>query len=493
MTGSAPWARALADRLTTPVEHPTPGALAAALDPTTVQTPAMDLIDQALVKVAEQQVKRLVISLAPQEGKSQRVSRRFPLWMLRRNPDLRIAIASYEHGVARRWGRAIRNDIAEHPRLGLRVRTDTAAAHEWQLAGHEGGVYCTGIGGALTGRPADLLLIDDPHKGRKEADSAVFRDAAWDWWAETCRPRLGSPTSAAVVIMTRWHEDDLAGRLIATDPSWAVLNIPAQATHRPELGQTDPLGREPGEYLVSTRGRHLPRPVGSCENHPDMACCDWDDIRRDVGAQAWQALYQGDPSPPEGSIFKRTWWRWYEQPQWTQLDDGSCVGHGFDEMVASWDMAFKDADSSDYVCGQVWGRRGAKAFLLDQVHRRMSFVDTCHAVRQLSAKWPQASAKYVEDKANGPAVINALRATVPGMIPVEPEGNKVARAFAVSPFVEAGDVWLPAPEVAPWIGGLVDEAAGFPVSAHDDRVDALTQALNRLLLRLVRPRIRSLG
>jgi len=385
--------------------------------------------------------------------------------------------------VARRWGRDIRNDIVTHADvLGLRVRPDTAAAHEWQLEGHTGGVYCVGIGGALTGRPADLMIIDDPHKGRKEADSETFRNAAWDWWTETARTRM-SPESPVILIMTRWHEDDLAGRLLRDDEdSWTVINIPAQANHRPERGQVDPLGREPGEYLESTRGRHILRPPGSCRKHPTTQCCDWDDIKRDVGARAWQALYQGEPAPPEGSIFQRSWWSFYEHPQWVERGDGARVTHSFDEVITSWDMTFKDTDGTDYVCGQVWGRRGTHAYLLDQVHDRMSFVETVQAVQVLAARWPQSTAKLVEDKANGPAVVNLLRRKVAGLIPVEPEGSKVARAAAVSPFVEAGDVWLPAPALAPWVSGLIDEAAGFPNSAHDDRVDAMSQALNRLLI-----------
>lgn len=461
----------------------TPGGLAQTLDPRTLQTHALDLIDAALVKVASGDLKRLIISCPPQEGKSQRVSRRFPLWLLTRNPELRIVIASYEHGVARRWGRDIRNDIATHgDKLGLRVRQDTAAAHEWQLDGHRGGVYCVGIGGALTGRPADVILIDDPHKGRKEADSLTFRDAAWDWWTDTARTRC-SPETPVVLILTRWHQDDLAGRLLTQDEaSWLCINIPAQADHDPAKGETDPLGREPGGYLESTRGRHIVRAPGSCQKHRSVECCDWDDIREDVGSRAWNALYQGRPSPQDGAIFHREWWQFYDQPQWVEHENGACAALSFDEVLTSWDMTFKDTDGTDFVCGQVWGRRGAHAYLLDQVHRRMTFVDTCQAVRALAARWPQSVAKLVEDKANGSAVINFLSRTVSGLIPVEPDGSKAARAAAVSPFVEARNVFLPSPEIAPWVDGLIEECSAFPNAAHDDRVDTLSQALNRLLL-----------
>jgi predicted phage terminase large subunit-like protein len=470
----------------------TPGAMAAELDPATVQTAALDLIDAALVDVAEGRCKRLIVTMPPQEGKSQRVSRRFPLWLLVRRPSARIVLVGYELGIARRWGRTIKNDIATHGEaLGLGVRDDTSAAHEWQLAGDEGGVYCVGIGGALTGRPADVMIIDDPHKGRAEADSIKMRENVWDWWTETARTRFGTETPV-VLVQTRWHEDDLAGRLIEHDAgSWRVINIPAQADHKPEEGEVDALNREPGEFLESTRGRHLPRPLGKCSKHPlgvetpgggRRECCDWDDIRHDVGARGWQALYQGKPSPSGGVIFNRTWWQTYHQPQWADRADGSRWAIGFDELIVSVDCAFKATDGADYVAMQVWGRRGLAAYLLDQVHDRMTFVETCAALEQLAARWPQAVLKLVEDTANGPAVINSLARRVPGLVPVTPDGSKVARASAVSPFVESRGVWLPAPALAPWVGGLITEAAQFPQAPHDDRVDALSQALNRLLL-----------
>jgi predicted phage terminase large subunit-like protein len=456
--------------------YASPVALAQQLDPRTVSTGALELIDAALIEVAEGRNDRLIVTMPPQEGKSTTVSRRFPTWLLQRNPDMRIVIASYEHGVARRWGRVVRNDIGENPAaLGLAVRADTAAAHEWQLMGHEGGIYCVGIGGALTGRPVDLLIIDDPVKGPKEAESATYRDAAWDWWESVGSTRL-APGAPVVLVMTRWHEDDLAGRLLREEPdTWTLLNIPAQADHRPDDGETDALGREPGEFMASARGRTAQQ---------------WQTIRRQRGSRVWNALYQGRPSPGEGLIFRREWWRRYDQPQWIVNDDGTHHALGFDQLCMSWDMAFKDTDGADFVVGQVWGTRGENAFLLDQVRGRMSFVDTCMKLRALSAKWPGVSAKLVEDKANGTAVISALQHTVGGLIAVEPQGSKVARASAVSPFVEAGNVWLPDPEIAPWVDDLIEEAAAFPLSSHDDQVDTLSQALTRLLLNAIRPRVR---
>jgi predicted phage terminase large subunit-like protein len=449
----------------------TPGDLAKHINPKTVQTPALDLIDAELVRLLDEPDGRLVTSLAPQEGKSTRGAGDFPTWVLTQNPDARIVVASYGQSLANRNGRAIRNRITANPDLGLRIAPDNGAAHEWTLAGHEGGVLSVGIGAGLTGRPADLLVIDDPIRDRKDADSQLYRERAWDWWTDVASTRL-APGAPVLLILTRWHMDDLAGRLLANEPDlWRVINIPAQADHDPAKGETDPLDREPGEFMVSARGRTREQ----WERRKATAITS-------TGSRTWGALYQGRPAPAEGGMFKRDSWAQYDEPLWLTRDDGSNIVTHYDELLMSWDMAFKDTATSDYVVGQVWMRRGADAYLLDQVHDRMDFVTTCQKFRELAARWPQATLKLVEDKANGTAVINALRRIVPGIVPEEPHGSKEARAAAVSPLVEAGNVWLPAPEIAPWVGLLIDEAAAFPTGANDDQCDALSQALNRLVL-----------
>lgn len=446
----------------------TPGTLAKRLNTATVETPALRLIDQALQDLLQQPDGRLVVELPPQEGKSTRVAKDFILWVLKHRPWTRVVGASYGQGLANRNGRAIRNIIRSNPDLGLQLAADNGSASEWQLAGYEGGLVSVGIGAGLTGRPADLMVIDDPIKDRREADSETYRDSVWDWWTDVASTRL-APGAPVVLILTRWHEDDLAGRLLAAEDGhlWRVLRIPAEADHDPALGETDPLGREPGEFLESARGR---------------TPTEWEAIKTRVGSRTWNALYQGRPTSPAGSIFKREHWRFYDVAPWVEMPDGSRHVVGFDDLLISWDMTFKKTEGTDKVSGQVWMRRGADAFLLDRVNRRMDFVDTLQAFGQLSARWPQAVLKLVEDKANGPAVISMLGRKVPGIVPEEPHGGKEARAAAVSPLVEAGNVWLPDPELCPWVGELIDEAAGFPTAAHDDDVDAMTQALNRLVL-----------
>lgn len=445
----------------------TPGELAHAIDRTTIQTKALDVIDAALVAVADGECSRLIVNMPPQEGKSSRVSRSFPLWMLARNPNLRIAIVSADFTLARTFGSRIRDDLdSNRDRIGLQLSESTRAKHEFQVLGYRGGVYCVGVTGSLTGRPVDLMIIDDPYKDSKQAESAAWRQTVRDFWTEVAVPRL-APGAPVVLVQTRWREDDLAGWLQESGDGWRVINIPAQADHRPEQGEVDVLDRQPGEYLDSARQR---------------SDADWEKTKREAGTRSWTALYQGRPAPLEGSLLLRHWWQTYEQPQWVERSDGSRTALHFDELIASWDLTFKDGEGTDLVVGQVWGRRGVDAYLLDQVRARMDFPRTLREFQTLAARWPQATLKIVEDKANGPALIASLQHSVFGIVPEVPQGSKVARAAAVAPLVEAGNVFLPAPAIAPWVGDLIDEAAAFPHGKHDDQVDAMSQALNRLIL-----------
>ena len=192
--------------------------------------------------------------------------------------------------------------------------------------------------------------------------------------------------------------------------------------------------------------------------------------KQDLGSAGFAAQHQQRPAPAEGLIFNPSWWRF-----WTTLPEK------FDEVIQSWDLAFKDTKTSDFVAGGVFGRIGSEVYLLDWINERLSFSATCEAIVRMSEKWPQAGRKLVEDKANGPAVIDALKKKVSGIVGVEPEGGKVSRAYAVQPFVEAGNVILPSPTIRPDIQQFVHQHQMFPNGANDDMVDMQTQAVNRLL------------
>ncbi len=457
------------------IQYPTPLDLAQALDPTVRRSPELELINAKLVHAYNTPDYRLIISMPPQRGKSELCSHWFPVWALTQDPETRVILASYQQGIARQFGRKVRDEFKNHSEaLGLKVRGDLSGQTEWQLADHRGGMFTAGVGGALTSKSADLFIIDDPVKGHEQANSKTIQKRNWEWWTGSALSRLttGAQGAPVVMVLTRWSELDLAGQVMAHEPGvWDFVNIPAQADHNPDEGEDDPLGREPGEWLRDVRGTTDEQ---------------WEKRKRASGPWTWAALYQGKPAPTEGGIFPRDW-PTYEQPMWVVKEDGThwvagAEHHGY-ELVQSWDMAFKDTENSDFVCGQVWLRVGADVYLLDMVHGRMDFNRSCQALVDLTAKWPQAGAKFIEDKANGTAVINSLSRTVPGLIPVEPEGGKVARANAISPFVHSGNVHLPTAKLLPRVATVRDEAVNFPNGAHDDSIDTLTQAVNQLLLR----------
>lgn len=475
---SVDWMTALADKLEAMAgsdrpQWDSPLDLAQALDSTVKRTPVIELINQKLVDAINTPNARLMVSVSPQSGKSQLCSRWLPLWLLTRNPEARITLASYETAVARRWGRAVRDQIRQDgDKLGLGIRDDVSAQNEWELDGHRGGMFTAGIGSALTGRPSDgAMILDDPVKNYEEAISKVKQETSFAWWTGTAQTRL-HPGTPVILIMTRWATGDLGGRILAEPggEDWEVLSIPAQANHDPAKGETDPLGREPGEYHETVHG---------------MTVEEWEQRKIATGPKAWQAMYLQSPTMDEGGIFPPEWPR-YSQPMWVEVGDGSRRIPGLREngyeLIMSFDLAFKDADSSDYVVGQVWLRVGVNMFLLDMVRERLNFNATLDKIRYLKARYPEVGAVLVEDKANGPAVITALSKDIPGIIPVEPTGSKVARASAISPFAHAGNMILPTSMLLPNVEEFIEEAKGFPGASFDDAVDSATQAASYLLL-----------
>jgi predicted phage terminase large subunit-like protein len=337
----------------------------------------------------------------------------------------------------------------------------------------------TSVGGSATGERADIVVVDDPHSVDQAASDAERR-AATEWWSGTMSTRRNDLSNGhMVVIQQRLHEADLTGDLLAKG-GYELLCLPAE--FEPErrcstaIGWTDPR-KEPGELLWPAKVKK-----------PDL-----DALKLTLGSYRYAGQYQQRPSPAEGGIFKRQWWRYWRPahlelpPVTVRMPDGELrsspavpLPETFDQVIQSWDLAFKDLKTSDYVVGQVWGALKADRFLLDQRRDRLDMPATLAAIHSLSTKWPNARTVLVEDKANGPAVISSLQHQVTGLIAVNPEGVKIARAQAVSPQCESGNVYLPHPALASWVDSFIEEAAAFPNARHDDQVDAGTQALNRL-------------
>lgn len=463
VTAPQPVLNALIKRWETAATYPDALAMERLLHPDYVTTPTLRLISNDLRWAASTPGARLALSMPPQEGKTELV-RALIVRELAINPNLRIGLGSYNQQIATGGGRAIRNAIQSHPELGIRLAHDTRSKAEWKIAGYNGGMIARGRGSGISGNAIDLMVIDDPFK-EGEAQSEAVREEAWLWWQQGIAARFG-PETRCIVVMTRWHMDDLIGRLIKHDShaGWRIRNIPAQCDDE----ATDPLGRQLGEYMISARGR------------TDK---DWEDRKLTLGSQAWNALCQGRPSPAEGGMVKRHWWQQYATPLWEERPDGTCWTTGFDELLISADLAFKGTQHSDRVALGVWARRGADAYLLDLIADRLDFVSTVHAFSRLAAKWPQAILKLVEDKANGPALISMLARRIPGIVPHNPKVGKVPRLLAVAPLIESGNVHIPTTSLAPWVDDYIEEHAAFPNGAHDDQVDMTSQGLDRLLIR----------
>lgn len=437
----------------------------------------------SLVNDKGEQVSILIIQMPPQHGKSQSVTETLPSYYLGKHPDHRVIEVSYGDDLARKFGRANKKKIEEFGKelFGIELDKNRKSDTDFEIADHTGSMISRGIMAGITGQPGDLIIIDDPIKNRQEADSEVYRARLWEEWQNSIKTRL-SANGLVIIIQTRWHEDDLAGRVIAHEKGTYVINLPCEAE------DNDPIGREPGDALFPEIGKDqawLQAFKDSYINDPTI---------EGGGHRAWTALFQGRPSAQEGNMIKRHWWRYWKPkgvdlpPVMVKLPNGEYqhieaveLPDKFDQMLQSWDMTFKDSDGTDFVAGGVWGSKGANIYNLDQVYERLDFPGTIRAVLALSQKWPKVLTKLVEDKANGPAVIAMLRHRVGGLIAVLPEGSKIARASAVSPLIEAGNVYLPHPLIVPWVNAFIDQCAGFPNGVHDDMVDEMSQALKRFM------------
>lgn len=420
------------------------------------------LLCDYLDKLAYKEIRRLMVFMPPRHGKSELVSRKFPAYLLGRNPDTSIISCSYSADLASRMNRDVQRLIdsekysvlfPESHLFGKNIRSTAKGSFLrnsdiFEIVNHRGTYRSSGVGGGITGMGGEYIIIDDPVKNREDADSATMREKVYDWYTSTLYTRL-EKDGCILLTLTRWHEDDLAGKLLKAAQEgadqWTILELPAVCEYPPKPYDV----RQEGEALWKWK-------------YDEEAL---EKMKVTVGSRDWAALYQQHPTPGEGGTFKREWWNYYK-----------VLPDGLYDFVQSWDCTFKDAQSSDYVVGQVWARKGSSRYLLDQVRGRMSFTETLRAIRSLSAKWSQAIRKLVEDKANGTAVIDVLRKEIPGLIPVEPEGGKIVRANAVTAVAEAGNIYLPDPSIAPWVHDFVEEHAVFPNGANDDQVDAQTQA-----------------
>lgn len=406
--------------------------------------------------------RRQIWALPPRYGKSILASQWGPAWYLEMFPYKRIILASYGHDLALHNARQTRNIIRGYShRLSVQLQRDDAAADQWSTV-EKGGMKAAGVGGALTGFGADLAVIDDPFKDWEEAQSQNQREKVWDWYRAVLRTRLHKGGSI-ILLATRWHLDDLSGRLLAEDrervangmePMWDYVRMPTIADGEAR-GEPDALGREDGQVL--------------CEDlFPSIEVMDQ---REELGSLIFTAMHQQDPTEPEGTIIKREWLRRYDAPPEYQ---------DLQQWSISVDCTFKDADTSDFVVIQCWARGPDGFYLIDQSRQRRSFTDTKRAIMDMWRTWPNVTKVLIEDKANGPAVLSEMQKMVPGMVAINPIGSKESRVHAITSMMESGHVWIPTRNLRPWSDDYINELCAFPNGVHDDQVDATSQYLNNL-------------
>jgi predicted phage terminase large subunit-like protein len=417
----------------------------------------LDLIAEYLTATFKHGMKRLIINMPPRYSKSILATVTFPTWLWIHNPELRFIFSSYsdklsiKHSVDRRylmdspwfqyaWGKNF--EITGVPD----IKTEF-------INNHRGHMIATSMLGSVTGKGGDYVIIDDPHNP-KMAESEKLRTSTIAAFDQTFVTRLDDKKNGRiVVIMQRLHEKDLTGHLIAKQAGYEHLCLPAEAPRKTIVN-----------FPISKRV--IEREAGALL-HPEREGPEELKAQKiALGSYAYAGQYDQSPAPRVGGILKRKYWRKYLTPPTK-----------FDEIIQTWDMAFKDLETSDYVVGLVLGRIGADKYLLDMVRDKMGLTASCNAVTALSKRWPLARKKLIEDKANGPAVKDVLRDKISGIVMIVPQGSKSERAAAVEPQCEAGNVWFPDETICPWIDTVIDECAVFPKGDHDDIVDALTQGL----------------
>ena len=411
---------------------------------------------------------RLLIQAPPRSGKSELFSRRFPAWAFGKNPDLQMIAASYSADLSSRMNRDVQRIIDSQEYSDIFPGTSFSANSQaspssnknirnseiFEIAGRKGAYRSAGVGGGITGMGADIAIIDDPVKDAKEANSQTVRDSVWDWYTSTFYTRL-SPKSGILLGMTRWHEDDLAGRLLEEakkgGDQWRVVSFPAVAEEDEEY-------RNEGDALHPERYNleHLSK------------------IKKAVGTQTWNALYQQRPSSKGGDIIKGAWFKRYS------------VLPRMKRIIITADTAQKTKQHNDYSVLLVAGvGHDGGVYVLDLIRGKWEAPELEQKVSDVWSKYKSLGVHkvYVEDKSSGTSLIQNIQRKQ--RIPIEGvqvDTDKYTRVLGVQGYIESGYIYLP--NDAEWIEDFIKECEAFTATdshKHDDQVDAMVMAITELM------------
>jgi predicted phage terminase large subunit-like protein len=391
-----------------------------------------------------------MLFVPPRHGKSEMVTIRYPVWRLEQDPAMRVVVAAYNQTLADKFSRKSRKIARAR---GIALNDERTAVEDWETQ-QGGGMRAVGVGGGITGQGGHLVIIDDPVKSREEANSKVYRDKVWDWYTDDLYTRL-EPGGAVILIMTRWHEDDLAGRILNSEEgkTWAVISLPAEA------GDNDPLGRKPGEPL--------------CPDRFDKEALER--IRTVLGTRSYWALYQQAPQPAEGEVFKQDWF---------SVVDAEHLPRKWDALARYWDKA-ATAGGGDYTAGVLMGRAGPLYYILDVQRGRWSTWEREQRIKDTAGRDREKYGPGVivwQEQEPGSGGADSAQATVRNLAGFSirthrPTGSKQVRAEPFSAQAEAGNVKVLR---AAWNMAYFDELCAFPNGTNDDQVDGSSGAFNRI-------------
>lgn len=493
-----------------------------------VPAPHLRLLSQKIVEVATGQLPRLIVTMPPRHGKSELISRFSPAWFLGRFPEKKVILVGYNDTFASSWGRKARDVLkAEQSLFGVRLNSETSGGGQWELlpgrSNRAGVMVTSGIGGGITGKGADLMIIDDPVKNAEEARSETTQAAHYDWWLSTARTRL-MPGAGVILVMTRWHENDLAGQLLANDParddkgrllppgvtradmgldevegdSWEVLNMPAFAEAPepvlpPELAAEDADPAEVERFQVAFRDGwrdEIGRAHGDVLWAEGGYDAEWmEQTRRALGSYWFTALYMQKPSPDEGMLFKRANFLSYDRVGVTK--DGSHLvtiyprdgePRVFDTAYGTWfqtvDVAGSEKEQADFTVVSTWVVTPERDLLWWDC--RWAKFDANRVGGFIRQEIDRYSVGFVgiERLGFGLAVIQTLVREGYPIVRLEPDADKVARALPACARYEAGAVFHPLS--APWLEDAEAQLLAFPNDAHDDIVDTVSYAALQL-------------
>ena len=410
----------------------------------------------AFDRIADGSLKRLIINMPPRHTKSEFASYLLPAFIMGRDPRTKIIQATHTGELAVRFGRKVRNlmEMDRYQELfpDSQLQADSKAAGRWDT-NHGGEYFAVGVGGAMTGRGANLLIIDDPHS-EQDAKSQLALDNAWDWYTSGPRSRL-QPGGAVVIVMTRWGTKDLTARLLKSQSShnadtWEVIEFPA----------------------IFDEGTERERPLWpSFWKLEELKA-----VKASLSIQKWNAMYQQRPTADEGAILKREWWRIWDRGYMPQLE----------YIIQSYDTAYSKKETADYSVITTWGvfypdgDSGPSILLVDCRKGRWDFPELKRIAREQYSYWRPDNV-LIEAKATGITLQQELRRMGIPVTMYSPGGrragqDKLSRANSVAPLLESGMVWAPDTD---WAEELVEECAAFPNGDNDDMVDSTTQALMR--------------